>query len=528
MLGKKGIIKNWRNIDISFGLVYPNIHRIGMSSYSIRLLYTLFNQFENVACERFFLPEGVRFPASSDFQTREELRSIENRLPLKSFDILGFSIQFENDFKNILWILEKGGIPFLSKERRRLTRERGFRFPLLIAGGPVPTSNPKPISKIFDMFVIGDLEPILKTFLETFMKYNLGELNYEKLIQEMKHIRGIYLPSLDNEVNRSVLQNLDNSPNPHIQFTESGKDIQDILENSFFIEINRGCPYQCKFCITSFHNKPSRFKSIETIKNEIKNGMQYSNFDSISLIGPCASGHPQFHEICQFIIDKNKRLLIPSIRIDHLTHEILGILEKGNINTITMAPETGSEELRYQIGKKISNKGIFNLLRNIKDSTISNVKLYFLIGLPNEKMSHIRETIEMIKEMDKIGFNKDAIKISINPLVPKLGTPYEKKIKFYLNDNLSKIQQRYKEIEKSLDNLYSIKLKFKNIKKIIKSARLQTIFSLGDRSVNELLIEYYKNGANFGALRRTQSTLNFSIDDYLLKIKDCYTPWVLK
>jgi radical SAM superfamily enzyme YgiQ (UPF0313 family) len=528
MLGKKGIIKNWRNIDISFGLVYPNIHRIGMSSYSIRLLYTLFNQYENVACERFFLPEGVKFPASSDFQTREELRSIENKLPLKNFDMLGFSIQFENDFKNILWILEKGGIPFLSKERRRLTKERGIRFPLLIAGGPVPTSNPKPISKIFDVFVIGDLEPILKTLLETFIKYSRGELSYEKLIQEMKYISGIYLPSLENEVTRSILQDLDNSPNPRIQFTQSGKDTQDILVNSFFIEINRGCPYQCKFCITSFHNKPSRFKSFETIKDDIIKGMEYSNFDSISLIGPCASGHPQFLKICQFIIDKNKRLLIPSIRIDHLTSDILEVLEKGNIKTITMAPETGSEELRYQIGKRISNENILNLLREIKDSTISNVKLYFLIGLPNEKMSHIRETIDMIKEMDKIGFNKDAIRISVNPLVPKLGTPYEKEIKFYLTDNLNKIKRKYKEIEENLGNLYSIKFKFKNIKKIIKSARLQTILSLGDRRINELLIEYYKNGANFGAFRRAQSILNFSIDDYLLKIKDCYTPWVLK
>jgi radical SAM superfamily enzyme YgiQ (UPF0313 family) len=246
------------------------------------------------------------------------------------------------------------------------------------------------------------------------------------------------------------------------------------------------------------------------------------------LIGPCASGHPQFRDICQFIIEKNKRLLIPSIRIDHLTHEILGILEKGNIKTLTMAPETGSEELRYQIGKKISNEDIFNILSEIKESTISNVKLYFLIGLPNERMPHINETIDLIKEIEKIGFNKNSIRISINPLIPKLGTPYEKEIKFYLKDNLNKIKQRYKEIEENLSDLNSVKLKFKNIKKIIKSARLQTIFSLGDKRVNELLIEYYKNGANFGALRRAQSNLNLSIDDYLLRINDCYTPWVLK
>ncbi|TXT55590.1 MAG: (Dimethylallyl)adenosine tRNA methylthiotransferase MiaB [Promethearchaeota archaeon] len=528
MLEKNHFIKDWRNIEISIGLVYPNIYEIGMSSYSIRLLYYLFNQYENVACERFFLPKRIKYPASDDFQSQEELRSIENKRKPKDFDILGFSIQFENDFKNILWILEKAGIPFLSSERKRLTEEREIRFPLIIAGGSVVTSNPKPISKLFDLFVIGDLEPILEEFLQIFLQIKSQNLEYDQFYQRMRTVKGIYIPKINNDPRRSILENLNDSANPPIQLTQSGSKEEEIFENTFFIEINRGCPYKCKFCITSFHNYPSRFKSYETIRDEIMNGMKYSDFDSISLIGPCASAHPEFKEICEFIIENNKRLIIPSIRIDHLSRELIKVLGRGNIKTITMAPETGSEDLRFQIGKKFSNHKILEILQEIKDSKISNVKLYFLIGLPNETDTHIKEMIEMLKKVDKLGFQKNAIRISINPLIPKLNTPYEKKVEAYLKEAGNKISDKYNEIKQNITQLYSIKLKTKNIKKVMNNARLQALFSLGDETVNHLLIEYYKKGANFGALRRAQTNLNFSIHEYFEKIKECYSPWRLK
>ena len=152
------IIKDWRDIDLSFGLVYPNTYKIGMSSYSIRLLYFLINSYDNVVCERIFLPDNVTFPASKDYSSENTLRSIENKVHPKEFDILGFSFQFENDFKNILWILEKAGIPLTHAERKNELIKRNVNYPIIIGGGPVITSNPMPLSKIFDFCFIGDVE----------------------------------------------------------------------------------------------------------------------------------------------------------------------------------------------------------------------------------------------------------------------------------------------------------------------------------------------------------------------------------
>ncbi len=169
MFRESSIIKDWRNIDLSFGLIYPNNYKLGMSSYSIRLLYHIINLTENYVCERIFLPEKIQFPASKDFSPINSLRSIENKILPKDFDILGFSGHYENDYKNILWILEKSEIPLESKKRHGENSLKLDEYPLIIGGGPAITSNPLPLSNIFDLFFIGDAEPNLNTFSDVFL-----------------------------------------------------------------------------------------------------------------------------------------------------------------------------------------------------------------------------------------------------------------------------------------------------------------------------------------------------------------------
>ena len=179
MITENVIVKDWRKIDFSFGLIYPNNYKIGMSSYSIRLLYYLINSYENIACERIFLPENVKlkFPASKDFSSKNLLRSIENKVLPNEFDILGFSLHFENDFKNILWILEKAEIPLASQERQEAITKEKTQFPIIIGGGPVVTSNPMPLSRVFDFLFIGDSEQNLKLFFQTFQIYKNEKIN---------------------------------------------------------------------------------------------------------------------------------------------------------------------------------------------------------------------------------------------------------------------------------------------------------------------------------------------------------------
>ncbi|MFW9969981.1 MAG: B12-binding domain-containing radical SAM protein [Candidatus Odinarchaeota archaeon] len=527
MITENIIIKDWRKIDFSFGLIYPNTYKIGMSSYSIRLLYFLINSYENIACERIFLPDNInlKYPASKDYSSKNVLRSLENKVLPEDFDILGFSLHFENDFKNILWILDKAEIPLTSQKRYTALIEDNKKFPILIGGGPTITSNPMPFSDFFDIMFIGDAEESLKIFFKIFQEYRIGSLKFQEFLEKAGLIEGVYIPALNNKVKRAVLKDLDDSPTPIFQLISKAYNEKSIFEHNFFVEINRGCPFQCKFCISSFHNFPFRNRSYQNIKKAIENGMKYSKFETISLIGSCVSSHPKFKQICKYIINNGKRLTIPSIRIEHIDTEIIQILEQANIKTITIAPETGSESLRFGLGKLITNEKIISVLNEIKNSKIKNVKFYFLIGLPGEHEQSIEDIITLLKLINEMGFNKDALRVNINPFVPKLNTPYEKEVFFYLEDNIDELTKKYQKLETELKNVSSIKLKFKNFKYIIKSTKLQTIISLGNKQILDLLLDYYYHGAKLSSLKKAEKRLSFSINDYLLKIKECYTPW---
>lgn len=519
------IIKDWGKMDFSFGLIYPNIYRVGMSSYSIRLLYDIINGYEKIACERIFLPEKIKFPASQDYSSKNNIRSIENKMLPGDFDILGFSMHFENDFRNILWMLDKAGIPLSSNERLASSIKEKEHYPLIIGGGPVATSNPLPLSQFFDLFFIGDAEPNLDPFFNLFKSYQSNEMSYQDFLEKAKSIKGIFIPSIKNKVSRVTLKELDDSPIPVFQLRTHLVNGDSIFGNNSFIEVNRGCPFQCKFCISSFHNSPFRNRSYGSITQAIGQWENNSNVKTISLIGSCVSAHPKFYEICEHVINTGKRLTLPSIRIEHVTPKIIRVLEKGNIKTITLAPETGSTRLRFELGKKIQNEKVISVLRLIKDSQIKNVKLYFLIGLPGETDEDIEAIISLLKESSKIGFDKDSLRVNINPFIPKHNTPYGKEVYYFLKDNLSKLREKFQTIEQELKTQAAIRLKFLNFKNIVKNARLQALFSLGDENVSDLLKVYYINGATHGAMRRAEEEVNFSINEYFLKIQQQYTPW---
>jgi len=320
---------------------------------------------------------------------------------------------------------------------------------------------------------------------------------------------------------------LNQSPTPAYQLLSKSDNIKKIFEENYFVEINRGCPFRCKFCLSSFHNYPFRNKSFEEIITSIKNGLKYSNFEKFSLIGSCVSSHPRFSEICEFILNSGKKFSIPSIRIEHITPQIIQILERSGIKTITIAPEAGNDSLRHELNKKISNVSILNTIEKIRKSKIRNVKFYFLIGLPGETDDDILGIVALLKSIEKLGFTGNQLKVNINPFIPKLNTPYENKCHYYLSENLNILLQRFKTLEEEFKSISSIKIKFKHMKRTINAARLQTLISLGDSSTSELLLRYYANGATMGALRRVEKELGFSIDDYFRKIQGGYKPWTI-
>jgi radical SAM superfamily enzyme YgiQ (UPF0313 family) len=391
----------------------------------------------------------------------------------------------------------------------------------------VVTSNPLPFCKYFDILFIGDSEQSLSSFFNLYKKYHNGEINLKKLLVLASCEEGIFVPVVNNKPKRAVLKDLNNSPTPVFQLISKRSKNNSIFTENFFIEVNRGCPYQCKFCISSFHNFPFRNRNYNNIINSIQESSKYFDYKTISLIGSCVSSHPEFKQICKYIIDIGKRLTIPSIRIEHLSSDIIEIFEKAGIKTITIAPESGSEELRYKIGKRISNENIMTVLTKIRDSQIKNVKFYFLIGLPEEREEHIDDIVDLLKAVDKLGFSKNSLRVNINPLIPKLNTPYEKEISFYLSEKFHDLLRKYQKLERELRTVASIKLKFKNFKNIIKNARLQTMISLGDHQMSDILLKYYYYGATFTALKKAEKEENFDLDTFLIKIKEGKSSWII-
>jgi len=528
--------KDWRTIKLSFALIYPNVYRIGMSSYSIHLLYSLLNSREDIVCERFFLSEKIRYPASQDINVNMgRIFSIENRILLKEFDILGFSIQFENDYRNVLWILEAAGIPLRAKERRKRYKEKGIIYPLIIAGGPCATSNAMVLSEYIDLFFIGDVEPNLNEFLDLTIEIKEKFINLNNNLEVFRKINGIFIPSIKNNCKRTILINLDESKTPLLQIKSifdppitnlKGRKKQKGLSfgDTYLLEINRGCPYNCKFCISCHHNTPFRNKSFEDIIKTIDKARELQKIKKITFIGSCVTSHPNFIEICNYLLKNNIEFMIPSIRIDHITKRLIGILEKGNIKTITIAPETGFNNLRYSIGKKISNEQIIEAAKIIRDSTIKNIKFYFLIGLPGKWEDEADAIVELMTVISELGFEKDSLKVNVNPFIPKVNTPFQIYTDYFFNANLMSIKSKFEKIQNGISKIPSVKLKIKNIKRIINEAIIQTLFSVGDKKVSKILYDYYYGGATLNSLKKAAKRKNFEFDTYFEKIKEGYGP----
>jgi radical SAM superfamily enzyme YgiQ (UPF0313 family) len=363
--------------------------------------------------------------------------------------------------------------------------------------------------------------------LDNLVDWKSSNYDNSELFTNLKKAENLYIPSINNRPKRGILENLDESPNPLSQTISEKQMNNTIFERNFFVEINRGCPFRCKFCISSFHNSPFRNKSYTNILKVIDEGIKQTKFEKISLIGSCVSSHPKFKEICEYIIGKGKRLSIPSIRLDHITKDLIALFEKTNMNSITIAPETGSDSLRFDLGKRIPNEKIIDVVTMIFDSSIRNIKFYFLIGLPSESEDDIQAIIDLLKKIDNIGFERESLKVNINPFIPKLNTPYGNYVDHFLDENFEILTTKFQRLSKELKKIRAVKLKTQKLTQLLNNAKLQTIFSLGDNSISQLLIKYYRNGAKYSDFKKVESLVSFSTNTYLKKIKNGYTPWII-
>jgi radical SAM superfamily enzyme YgiQ (UPF0313 family) len=397
------IVKDWGG-RLPVALIYPNTYYLGMSNLGIHTVYSLLNNDLKTVGERVFLDTAVKNAPAA----------IESGRPLTDFAVLAFSISYELDYFNAINILKATGIPLLSAER-------DAHHPVIIAGGPCVTANPMPLSPFFDAFCIGEAEPIIPALLPVLYD-NIGEIR-TALLQNLSKVPGIYVPLYPPPapVARQWTKNLDDYDTRSVILTEDTE-----FGDSYLIETERGCARGCRFCLVNSAYAPMRFRSAEKIIKQAWEGLHSRR--RIGLVGPTVTDHPQIVDILTALNEMNAEISISSLRVDTLSEKIINELAKGRLKTITIAPEAGSQRLRDVINKCFTEDDILRAADLIADNQFSQLKLYFIVGLPTETDEDVEAIVTLTTKIkDRLDSKRSNTRITINasPFVPKASTPFQ-------------------------------------------------------------------------------------------------------
>ncbi len=494
---EKGAVSKDPGGKINICLVYPNTYHVGMSNLGFQGIYGLLNKRDDVVCERAFLPDERDI--EEYIRTETPIFSFESKRPLNKFDIVAFSISFENDYPNILKILDISKIPFSAPERNEY-------HPLLIAGGVCCFFNPEPIAPIFDMIFTGEAEESLNEFLDIYTK---AKDKFE-VKKEAIHIEGIYVPEfykidynndgtiaeripLNNapeKIKRRYLKDLSLSPVTTAIITTEAE-----FSNMYLIEAMRGCPWNCRFCLVGHIYSPIRKKDLKAIKTEIDRAKEIT--PKIGLIGPSLTDYPHIMDVlCIEGVDFS----ITSLRASAKSAELVELL-KGH-KSVSIAPEAGTERMRKAVNKKITEKDILDTSELVLNAGIENLRLYFMIGLPAETYEDIEGIVELVKKVRKIS-NRGNIILSISTFVPKPFTPFQ----WHPMESLDSVKGKLKFIKKALRDEKGIKV-FHDVPKY---AHMQGMFSTGDRRVFGVIKEMVKTDDYRAACSKAGVDMGFYI-----------------
>ena len=465
--------KDYKRADIRFGLCYPNIYRTAMSSLGYTILYDLINEREDSWCERIIFPN---------------IKSIESNTPSKYFDILSFTLQFEEDYFNVLKMLKDSEIPLKRNERTDSD-------PLIIAGGPCATANPMPLSDYIDVFIIGEGENAINEFLNIYKK------DPNKNLEKFLDIEGVYIPEFDNKAKIALVKDMDDAchiTRPIIS-TSDDDDYQSVFNNSIMLNVSRGCTRGCRFCMAGYLYRPVRQTNWKKLIDIAIENRKNTGLNKVTLIGAAVSDYSDLDKLIRGLENEGFQISTPSLRIESITRDTLETLKKSGLKTITLAPESISR-LRKVINKDILEKKIFTVIKNAVELDF-NIKLYFLIGIPTESMDDIHDLCEYMKKIAHMHKNPKRVKFSINPVIPKPHTPLQ-----WEGYDFKDIKKKTRYIKKEMKN-YNVKCESP------KKGLIQYILSCGNRAIGEEIEKTLTKTVTLKEWR--EITPNYEIDDLL-------------
>lgn len=506
--------KDWHGTDVKFCFAFPDVYEVGMSHLGLRILYGLINDNPHYLMERVFAPWK---DMEEQLRTNNiPLFSLESYKPVKEFDVLGFTLQYELSYTNILNMMDLAGIPLLASER-------GEDMPLIIAGGPC-AFNPEPLAEYIDCFFIGEGEEALPEALEILRTYlKAGKYAPKKeLLLKLAQIPGIYVPSLyqahydetghfvdmtlmpdvsKNEVpeviSKRVVADFDQvyfPLNPIVPFME-------VVHDRVMLEILRGCERGCRFCQAGIIYRPLREKKLETLKKQAKESLSCTGYEEIALTSLSSADYSEISNLTKDLVqthgDDKIGISLPSLRVDAFSVDVAKEIQKVRKTGLTFAPEAGTQRLRDVINKGVTEEDILTAVTSAFQAGWHQVKLYFMIGLPTETEEDIRGIAEIAKKVVYAGESalrarrspkRLKVSVSVSCFVPKAHTPFQ----WYGQNTISQLEEKQQFLrsllkDKRIDyNWHDAKTSF-----------VEAIVAKGDRKVGKAILSAWEKGCKF-------------------------------
>lgn len=518
------VVKDKHTVNVRFAFCFPDLYEVGMSHLGMKILYGLKNAVEDFWCERVFAPD-------TDMETlmRENnipLFALESRDPIREFDFVGFTLQYEMCYTTILNMLDLASIPLLSSER-------GDDMPIVIAGGPC-AYNPEPLADFFDLFVIGEGEEVNLELMELYREHKQRGYSKAAFLRDAASIEGVYVPSLYDvsyredgtivavtpldgvpaTVRKRIIRDMDTAYYPEsfvVPFI-------DIVHDRAMTEIFRGCIRGCRFCQAGFIYRPVREKSVDTIDRQSRCLCETSGYEEFSLSSLSTSDYTHLEELLERLLSwaekQHTNITVPSLRVDGFSEELANRLNVLRRSGLTFAPEAGTQRLRDAINKNLTEEEIIGTAEKAFAGGWTSVKLYFMMGLPTETLEDVVGINELGQKIvncfyrnpDKPKGKGVSVSISVSCFVPKPFTPFQ----WEPQDTIEQLREKQKLLRESVTTR-KISLSWHDAE----TSYLEAVLARGDRRLGRALLEAFRRGFNLDAWSE-----HFNFEEWMSIFKD--------
>lgn len=502
------VVKDKNKVDMRFAFCFPDTYEIGMSHLGMKILYSLTNERENFWCERVFAPDV-------DFEKlmRENdipLYGLESLEPIKDFDFIGFTIQYEMCYTNILNMLDLAGLPVKAKDRTSLS-------PIVIGGGPC-VCNPEPIAEFFDMFILGEGEEVNLEVYDLYVEMKKKGALKTEFLEAAAKIEGVYVPAFydvayedDGRVKSFTPNNSNASPTIKKRIIKDMSRVYypdkfvvpycEIVHDRAIVEVLRGCIRGCRFCQAGYIYRPLREKNTGVICSETKSLCESTGYEEVSLSSLSTSDHSDIEnmlvKLSNYTEEEKINLSLPSMRIDRFSKELMDQIQKVRKSGLTFAPEAGTQRLRDVINKNITEDEIFRACKLAFDGGYTAVKLYFMLGLPTETDDDIRGIAELAKKICDLFYQNPnrqrgrhiQISISCATFVPKPFTPFE----FEPQATEEEIKHKQEVLLDATRGNRNVNVSWSKYRISV----LEAVLARGDRRVSSVIYDAWKSGCKF-------------------------------